>query len=604
MNKVIVPGDVYEQQVEIYSTLLKKLKVRRNRIGWSRLVIIIVVVLLIYRLIITPSVLLWISLFVGIGVFLYAISVDTDNQEEIADAERMLAINNEELSIQKMDFHGREDGQAFLPSEHPYAADIDLFGKASLYQYINRCTSEQGKKLLANVLLATSSKGTISDRQEAAKALTPFYQWRQRFQSLGISNPITFATESKVRDWMAMKSPLQKAYWRLLPNIFSAIAIATLGAYVFELLPSGIFWMLVFIYFLLAKYTSGRIIKTYLALSRIEDEINTLFRQLDMVEKIPANAALLNQYKDLLLSKGNGTKGIRELKEILKRFDFRLNATVFIFLNTFLLWDVRQTNSLHKWKEKYGTAIAVWFDILANVELINTLASLQFNHPKWIFPDICDQHFTMKFEQLGHPLIDAKKRVDNSFTTAGTGKVTIITGSNMAGKSTFLRSIAVNLVLAQAGAPVCAAAFTFSPARLYSSMRIADNLAENTSTFYAELKKLKAIIDQVKQHEKVFILLDEILRGTNSLDRHTGSEALIKQLIREKAVAVIATHDVELAKLEGLYSHSVANYHFDVQVAGEELYFDYKLKKGICQSMNASILMKKIGIEVEPESND
>jgi len=167
----------------------------------------------------------------------------------------------------------------------------------------------------------------------------------------------------------------------------------------------------------------------------------------------------------------------------------------------------------------------------------------------------------------------------------------------MAGKSTFLRSVAVNLVLAQIGAPVCAKAFTFSPVRLYSSMRIADNLAENTSTFYAELKKLKSIIDEVKKHEKIFILLDEILRGTNSLDRHAGSEALIRQLLKENAVAVIATHDVELATLENEYQTAISNYHFDVQVEGEELYFDYKLKRGVCQSMNASLLMKKIGIE-------
>jgi DNA mismatch repair ATPase MutS len=168
----------------------------------------------------------------------------------------------------------------------------------------------------------------------------------------------------------------------------------------------------------------------------------------------------------------------------------------------------------------------------------------------------------------------------------------------MAGKSTFLRSLGVNIVLAQMGAVACAKSFTLSPVHLMSSMRIADNLAENTSTFYAELKKLKTIIEAVNRHEPVFILLDEILRGTNSFDRHKGSEALIAQLIKQKAVAVIATHDVELAKLEEQYSQSIENYHFDVQVEGEELYFDYKLKHGVCTSLNASILMKKIGIEL------
>ncbi|MCW3107609.1 MAG: hypothetical protein JWQ09_2115, partial [Segetibacter sp.] len=482
---------------------------------------------------------------------------------------------------------------------HPYAADIDLFGNASLYQYINRCTSQQSKKLLATVLLEPSEKRTIIDRQGAAKNLAPYFEWRQKLQSTGMANPVTFNAEEKMRAWLAMRKPLQHASWKALPVIFTTITIATLGAYIFDWITSSAFWLLVFAYFLIAKYTSGKVVETYLALSKIEGEITTVYQQLALVENIPATSPLLDSYKDLLVSKKNGTNGIKELKEILRRFDFRLNAIVGTILNTFFLWDVRQANHLNKWKDKYTKAVPEWFEILSNIELVNTLATLTFNHPGWVVPVIAEDHFTLSGEQIGHPLIDEKRRVDNSFATQDTGKVAIITGSNMAGKSTFLRSVAVNLVLAQMGAPVCAKAFTFSPVKLYSSMRIADNLAENTSTFYAELKKLKSIIDQVKQHEKVFILLDEILRGTNSLDRHTGSEALIRQLIREQAVAVIATHDVELASLHNQYENAITNYHFDVQVEGEELYFDYKLKRGICQSMNASLLMKKIGIEIE-----
>jgi DNA mismatch repair ATPase MutS len=180
----------------------------------------------------------------------------------------------------------------------------------------------------------------------------------------------------------------------------------------------------------------------------------------------------------------------------------------------------------------------------------------------------------------------------------GIGKIDLITGSNMAGKSTFLRSVGVNMILAYAGASVCAKKMTVSIAKLMSTMRVADNLAENTSTFYAELKRLKSIIESVINQEKVVIMLDEILRGTNSIDRHTGSSALIKQLIKHNAVALIATHDIELAKLENEFPGNVRNYHFDVQVKGEELFFDYKLKKGICTSLNASLLMKKIGIEL------
>jgi DNA mismatch repair ATPase MutS len=254
--------------------------------------------------------------------------------------------------------------------------------------------------------------------------------------------------------------------------------------------------------------------------------------------------------------------------------------------------------ALNAWNKKNKKKLPLWYDLIASFEVLNSLATTHFNNPSWVLPDFVDEYFHLDAKDLGHPLIKNEKRILSDFSINGLGKVALITGSNMAGKSTFLRSLGVNIVLAQIGAPVCATAFTLSPNKLMSSMRISDNLAEDTSTFYAELRKLKTIIEAVNRHEPVFILLDEILRGTNSLDKHTGSEALIKQLIKQKVVAVLATHDVELSKMEKEFSGSLINYHFDVQVEGEELYFDYKLKHGVCTSLNASILMKKIGIEI------
>ena len=242
--------------------------------------------------------------------------------------------------------------------------------------------------------------------------------------------------------------------------------------------------------------------------------------------------------------------------------------------------------------------VSNWFYTIAELEVAGSFATLSFNNTDWCFPEIADEHFTLSGKAIGHPLILKQQSVTNSFSINGTARIDLITGSNMAGKSTFLRSLGVNIILAYAGSCVCAETFTVSVAELMSSMRIEDNLAENTSTFYAELKKIKSIIDAVNENRKTFILLDEILRGTNSLDRHTGSKALIQQLIKKHAVAVIATHDIELSKLENDFPSSIKNYHFDVQVNNEELFFDYKLKEGICRSMNASVLMKQIGIEM------
>jgi len=271
---------------------------------------------------------------------------------------------------------------------------------------------------------------------------------------------------------------------------------------------------------------------------------------------------------------------------------------VFIPLNTFSFWDLQQVFILENWKKENKQHIGDWFHSLAEIESLSSLANLSFNNPGWALPNISNQHGVVIADSLGHPLILKEKLVANSFSTKENAGLNLITGSNMAGKSTFLRSVGVNIVLAMMGSTVCARSFTVSNMKVISSMRVNDNLEENTSTFYAELKKLKEVIEAVNRNEKIFLLLDEILRGTNSADRHTGSKALIKQLIHHNAVGLIATHDLELAKLADEFPTKLHNYHFDVQVTGDELYFDYKLKRGVCTSMNASLLMKKIGIEL------
>ena len=321
---------------------------------------------------------------------------------------------------------------------------------------------------------------------------------------------------------------------------------------------------------------------------------------INWIENENFGSVLLNRLKEEIQSGGGKASiEIKQLKSILDKFDLRLNIVGPLFLNSFSLWDVRQMISLNEWKRKNKKLVPQFFKTIAEVEVLNSLAAIHFNHPDWCLPQFTNEHFFFESKDLGHPLIPQNQRIDNDFTVENKTLISLVTGSNMAGKSTLLRSIGANMVLAQMGGPVCAKSFIVSPVRLMTSMRISDNLAENTSTFYAELKKLKTIIEAVDRHEKVFVLLDEILRGTNSHDRHRGAAAFITQLIRHNAYAVIATHDLELAELRKQYPQSIENCHFDVQVKEEELFFDYKLKEGVCHSLNASLLMKKIGIELE-----
>jgi DNA mismatch repair ATPase MutS len=330
-------------------------------------------------------------------------------------------------------------------------------------------------------------------------------------------------------------------------------------------------------------FQSKKAHSTYLLLNKVVNEVSTLYEQLNSIEnkQFTSNYFIQIQQQLQQSSYKKAAAEIQDLKNILDRFDMRLNVFVFFFLNSFLLWDARQMLALNTWKQKHTDDINNWFLAIASTEVSISIAMLHVNQPKFCFPSISPIHFEFKATDLGHPLIQNTKRINNNFSQNGIGNIALITGSNMGGKSTFLRSVGINTVLALMGSPVCATEFTISNVHLMSSMRIADNLAESTSTFYAELKKLQVIIEAVKQQRKVFVLLDEILRGTNSFDRHTGSKALIQQFIKQHAVAIIATHDVELAALENQFPNAMNNYHFDVQVANEELYFDYKLKNRV-----------------------
>jgi hypothetical protein len=407
--------------------------------------------------------------------------------------------------------------------------------------------------------------------------------------------------QQKTEAWLFEKeSHFTHKAWPVAIEVYSALTVGSAVAALLGLIAPGVFSGLFVVYLIIATALSSRAVKAYNNLNGIVKEVATLKQLLHWIEEKEFKSDVLNRLQQ---SAGSGNRkghaAVKQLSTLLDRFDMRLNIYVFLLLNSFLLWDVRQMIALNRWRHANRERAGAWFQLVAEMEVLNSLATLHYNQPQWTWPAFADAYFTFSGKAVGHPLIQLQHRVTSNFELHGKGKVALITGSNMAGKSTFLRSLGVNAVLARIGAPVCAQSLVVSPVQLLSSMRIADNLAENTSTFYAELKKLKTIIDAMKTGTPLVILLDEVLRGTNSLDRHIGSKALIQQIIREQSVAVIATHDVEVAKLEDRYPGSLYNYHFDVQVAGEELYFDYKLKEGVCTSLNASLLMKKIGIELE-----
>lgn len=594
------PDEYYKERITGLSSTISHLKKKALLLSWLRLFSFLSIIALGWWLWPVGLAAAFGGILTGLILFAVIVNRDLDNKALLENNYRLLDIcRNEELA-QQQQYYQFPDGASFLDPHHAYAHDLDLFGHASVYQYINRTRSEQAARLLAKWLLEPATKEEVNQRQQAVSELAQQPGWNEQLQSYGAACAITEKSEKQITEWMNEENKvIHHTGWKLTRILFPVTSFAWLFLYLLDAIPQPLFLTGLTLLLAIALLITKKLMPVWQKLNKITKELDSFSGSIGHIE----NAIF--RYERLIslqaaFNNNNGKKAsvqAASLKKIMDRLDYRLNPVVFIPLSIFLCWDLQQVFALEKWKKENHTGIQQWFASLAQMEVLCSFASLRFNHPDWVFPELKEQT-CFAATGLGHPLIPQGKRVTNNFSSAGDGIINLVTGSNMAGKSTFLRSCGVNIVLAMAGAPVCAQSMQLSPMRVMSSMRISDNLEESTSTFYAELKKLKAVIDAVNQKEKVFLLLDEILRGTNSGDRHIGSKALIRQLIAQQATGIVASHDLELAKLEADYPGQLINYHFDVRIANEELFFDYTLKAGVCQSMNASLLMKKIGINI------
>lgn len=594
------PAEYYDKRLTLLGTDLSKLLTKKSRLGWARFFVMLLIAGCFYFLF--PYGWSYVTTAAGIlsAGFIKLVFADIDNKKLIQHTQQLIEINQDEIKALDGNYFHFDDGSIHAPHEHLYSNDLDIFGKASLYQYINRSTSAMGGNTIANWLMAPATEEIIVQRQTAAKELHAQTEWRQALQAYGKENKIKQATYQRLQEWIQQENIfINNQYWTVLQFLIPTIMISVIALNLFDVISNPVRNIFLLVSAVAAFFISRKVIPLHSQVSKITEELEVLSDCIRLIENKNFTSPLLVQLQSAYKQKeSTASAEMKKLKGIVQRMDWRLNPIVFIPLAILFQWDLQQVIALEKWKKRNHSSIILWFEALGNFEAISSFATLHFNHPRWCFAELKKEHFFIEGKEIGHPLINKIKRVNNPIDINNKAIIMLVTGSNMAGKSTYLRSIGINVVLTMAGAVTCAKSFSLSPVQLLTSMRIADNLEENTSTFYAELKKLKTVIEMVNKKEKVFILLDEILRGTNSLDRHTGAVALTKQLIRQQAAAIIATHDVELAKIETDYPNNILNYHFDAQVSNDELYFDYHLKEGICTSINASLLMKKIGIEV------
>ncbi|PKG50714.1 MutS-related protein [Olleya sp. 1-3] len=531
-------------------------------------------------------------IILGIVLFIVLLSRYTNIKSVYNLKKELITINQDELKIASGDFFEKPDGLTFQEANHNYALDIDLFGRGSFFQFINRTAIEEGSEKLA-----TSLKANVTDdivlRQDAIKELANKSDWRQQFQANASLIKVETKGATILKFLKAHESILPKNI-KILPLVVSVLTIIIIGLAIAKIIPPITigYWLFV------GLFVTGRYVKKINGLSANADKMRDTFRQYTSLLKAIetetfTSQLLISKQAQIQLKDKKASQILKELSKAMDALDNRSNLISAIFGNGYFLTDIKHTYTIEQWLENYKDKVEDWFEVVAFFDAYNSLGNYAFNHQEYVYPQIVDKNKDTKVTQLGHPLLKSAKRVDNDFEIKNK-QFFIITGANMAGKSTFLRTVSLHIVMANVGLPVCATASVYSPVKLITSMRTSDSLTDDSSYFFSELTRLKYIVDAIKQ-DNYFIILDEILKGTNSTDKAIGSRKFVEKLVASHATGIIATHDLSLCEIEKHLSE-VKNHYFDAQIIDDELYFDYTFKKGICQNMNASFLLKKMEI--------
>lgn len=530
------------------------------------------------------------------ATFLFLIKKFIQTEKQLMYYERLGKINRNEISALNRDFSPFDPGNKFIDPHHDYSYDLDLFGNGSIFQFLNRTVTRQGKNQLATILKQSLRPADeIRNRQEAIQELAEEFSWRQNFMAKGMETDGTKDHyDESIDQIINLKSVHILKYLRI---VLPALTLLLIGLSIVGIDSHSIYRLLILTQWIIFGIYLKTILKFHEKFERQGKLLSRYAEMLRQIETINFKSSYLVTLKEQLLDRGKTASAITsELQKILDQFDYSKNLLVGFVLDSIFLWDIGCLVKLNKWQQSYAGVLPHWFEVIAEMDALISLANCNYNHPGWTVPKVSTNNFCCKAEDLGHPLINEGRCIRNSFHISNEEKIVIITGANMAGKSTFLRTVGVNLILASNGCNVCAERFEFSPVRIYTNMRTSDNLMNDESYFYAELLRLQSMLTMLRDGENMFVIVDEMLKGTNSIDKLNGSKELIHQLISLNTHGIVATHDLGLTDLAKTYPTSIKNQCFEVQLSDDELRFDYKLTNGVTRTMNATFLMKKMGI--------
>lgn len=590
----------YQELIHTLSTEKNQVNRKIHIIGTIRLLLVIGALLMLYGFhqegwhIIMGIILLFGLPFIGLMIFhnrLFFRRKYIDTQSEL--------LVNEQKGLD-LDYQAFDGGSEFIEGEHSFSLDLDLFGNKSLFQAINRTVTVEGKKRLATWLKQPlDQKNNIYQRQEAIQELSKQPEQFQSFYTNGKMTQEESNSLHKMEDLTQESSFFsQSSFWKIMiwiiPSGWVLLAIGSVMAGIAE----KWFGIYAAFSFVIAYWRAKEVNRLYQSVDKMELIFKGYANLIKCIEEREFSSPLLQQLKQCFKRNNlSASESLKQLSHHIGALNQRFSLAG-VLLNLFCLRDIRHAIALERWRQQHQSNMLSWIETLGTFDAFYSLGNFAFNHPKYTYPEIADAYFQMQGKGLGHPLMKPNICVTNDIDIPQKPWFLIITGANMAGKSTYLRTIGVNYLLACTGLPVCAEKLVVYPAHLVTSLRTSDSLSENESYFFAELKRLKMIIDRLQTGEKLFIILDEILKGTNSIDKQKGSLALMKQLIANQSCGIIATHDLVLGTLEQEFPEQIKNYCFEADIQNDELSFSYRMRPGIAQNMNACFLMKKMGITV------
>ncbi|MDI3286462.1 MutS family DNA mismatch repair protein [Polyangium sp. 15x6] len=551
----------------------------------------------------------WVLVALGWAVFIAVVAVHGALVTREAEVQTRLGIVDRSLArlAGKLP-EALSNGPAAEP-RHPYAIDLDVFGSASIFRLLDETRTAPGTTTLARWIGERASPAEIAARQEAVRELAGLPAFREDLATIGASAGTRGRSTEPLVAWAEAEPVLRDGLSRALVRAAFVLVPLTVGLFALShglgsALPPILrrAYLVPFVLQVVVLFVLSAKIQPVLAQASSKEAPFGRYRDLfARIEAEPLRAPRLVELRSALLGGDDGASACRELatfERVLGFVELRHSGLAHMLLNVFLLWDVFCIVALERFRLRAGRHVRGWFTALGEIEALASLGAFAYEHPTFAFPVVEEGPPCFVAERLGHPLIPARSRCDNDLAIDGPGRGMLVTGSNMSGKSTWLRSMGLAAVLAQAGAPVCARSLRMTPLSVRTSMRISDSLEQGVSHFYAELEKLKSVVDAADHGEPVFFLLDEVLHGTNSRERHIGARAVVVHLLDKGAIGAVTSHDLALADLEAQTGGRVENVHFEEHVEDGKMTFDYVLRPGVVSTTNALRLMRLVGINV------